>query len=211
MKCLSLSRASLGVKLSIMTSLSVAVLFLILTLALSNNAAKQLQALTLENMENQVAGIADMAGMFNATLSEEVANYTNLFQSFLPKTFSRDESARITVGDFSTPTLRAGLKTLNLDEEVVDDFLARTGAIATIFVRDGDDYIRVATSRRKEDGARAMGTRLDRQSPAFALVNKGEAYRGLAALFGKRYITQYQPVTDASGTVVGILFVGVEI
>ncbi|WP_312203845.1 Cache 3/Cache 2 fusion domain-containing protein, partial [Mixta calida] len=123
MKCLSLSRASLGVKLSIMTSLSVAVLFLILTLALSNNAAKQLQALTLENMENQVAGIADMAGMFNATLSEEVANYTNLFQSFLPKTFSRDESARITVGDFSTPTLRAGLKTLNLDEEVVDDFL----------------------------------------------------------------------------------------
>ncbi|HCW48378.1 MAG: Cache 3/Cache 2 fusion domain-containing protein [Mixta calida] len=211
MKCLSLSRASLGVKLSIMTSLSVAVLFLILTLALSNNAAKQLQALTLENMENQVAGIADMAGMFNATLSEEVANYTNLFQSFLPKTFSRDESARITVGDFSTPTLRAGLKTLNLDEEVVDDFLARTGAIATIFVRDGDDYIRVATSLRKEDGARAMGTRLDRQSPAFALVNKGEAYRGLAALFGKRYITQYQPVTDASGTVVGILFVGVEI
>ena len=58
--------------------------------------------------------------------------------------------------------------------------------------------------------ARAMGTRLDRQSPAFALVNKGEAYRGPAALFGKRYITQYQPVTDASGTVVGILFVGVD-
>ena len=211
MKRLSLSRASLGVKLSVMTSLSVAVLFFILTLALSNNAAKQLQALTLENMENQVAGIGDMAGMFNATLSEEVANYTNLFQSFLPTSFSRDESSRITVGNFSTPTLRAGLKTLNLDETVVDDFLARTGAISTIFVRDGDNYVRIATSLRKEDGSRAMGTPLDRQSPAFAQINKGEAYRGLAALFGKRYITQYQPVKDASGTVVGILFVGVEI
>ena len=129
MKRLSLSSASLGVKLSVMTSLSVAVLFFILTLALSNNAAKQMQALTLENMQNQVAGIGDMAGMFNATLSEEVANYTNLFQSFLPQTFSRDETSRVTVGNFSTPTLRAGLKTLNLDESVVDDFLTRTGAI----------------------------------------------------------------------------------
>ncbi|GLR08087.1 methyl-accepting chemotaxis protein [Mixta theicola] len=211
MKRLSLSRASLGVKLSVMTSLSVAVLFFILTLTLSNNAAKQLQALTLENMQNQVAGIGDMAGMFNATLSEEVASYTNLFQSFLPKDFSRDESSRITVGNFSTPTLRAGLNTLNLDETVVDNFLARTGAISTIFVRDGDNYVRIATSLRKEDGTRAMGTQLDRQSPAFAQINKGAAYRGLAALFGKRYITQYQPVKDASGTVVGILFVGVEI
>ncbi|MFD1804621.1 Cache 3/Cache 2 fusion domain-containing protein [Mixta tenebrionis] len=211
MKRLSLSRASLGVKLSVITSLSVAILFFSLTLALSNNAAKQLQALTLENMQNQVAGIGDMAGMFNATLSEEVANYTRLFQSFLPQDFSRDENARMTVGDFSTPTLRAGARTLNLDESVVDDFLARTGAISTIFVRDGADYVRVATSLRKEDGARAMGTRLDRQSPAFALVNKGEAYRGLAALFGKRYITQYQPVKDAGGTVIGILFIGVEI
>lgn len=211
MKRLSLSRASLGVKLSVMTSLSVAVLFFILTLALSNNAAKQLQDLTLENMQNQVAGIGDMAGMFNATLSEEVANYTNLFQSFLPKAFSRDESARVTVGAFSTPTLRAGLKTLNLDESTVDDFLTRTGAISTIFVRDGDNYVRIATSLLKEDGTRAMGTQLDPKSPAFAQVSKGEAYRGLAALFGKRYITQYQPVKDASGTVVGILFVGVEI
>lgn len=211
MKRLSFSRASLGVKLSVMTSLSVAVLFFVLTLALSNNAAKQLEALTLENMQNQVAGIGDMAGMFNATLSEEVTNYTRLFESFLPKNFSRDESARITVGNFSTPTLRAGLKTLNLDETVVDDFLERTGAISTIFVRDGDNFIRVSTSLRKEDGARAMGTQLDRQSAAFAQVSKGEAYRGLAALFGKRYITQYQPVKDASGTVIGILFVGVEI
>lgn len=162
MKRLSFSRTSLGVKLSVMTSLSVAVLFFVLTLALSNNAAKQLEALTLENMQNQVAGIGDMAGMFNATLSEEVTNYTRLFESFLPKNFSRDESARITVGNFSTPTLRAGLKTLNLDETVVDDFLERTGAISTIFVRDGDNFIRVSTSLRKEDGARAMGTQLDR-------------------------------------------------
>ncbi|VTP62909.1 Uncharacterised protein [Leclercia adecarboxylata] len=40
---------------------------------------------------------------------------------------------------------------------------------------------------------------------------KGEVYRGLALLFGKRYITQYQPVKDAGGQVIAIIFVGVDI
>jgi len=44
-----------------------------------------------------------------------------------------------------------------------------------------------------------------------APVLRGEAYRGLALLFGKRYITQYQPVKDASGKTIAILFVGVDI
>lgn len=211
MKRLSLSKWSLGVKLSVLTSFSVAILFFILTLSLTHNAAKQLETLTLGNMQNQVAGIGDMAGMFNATLSEEVANYTRLFQSFLPEQFSRDSTQMITVGSETTPTLRAGEKTLNLDEGTVDDFMQRTGAISTIFVRQGDDYIRIATSLRKEDGARAMGIRLDRSSPAWALANQGKTFRGLALLFGKRYITQYQPLRDSSGEVIGILFVGVDI
>ena len=53
-----------------------------------------------------------------------------------------------------------------------------------------------------------MGTVLDTSSPAFASVTKGEVYRGLALLFGKRYITQYQPVKNSEGQVIGIIFVG---
>ncbi|MCE0490094.1 Cache 3/Cache 2 fusion domain-containing protein [Pantoea sp. Mb-10] len=211
MKRRSLSAMSLGIKLSVLTSLSVAIVLFILTLTLSHNAARQLEQLATDDMQNQVLGINEMTTMFNATLSEEVSNYTKLFQSFLPKRFSRDESARIQVGDISTPTLRAGLKTLNLDQIAVDDFLDRTGAVSTIFVRDGDDYIRIATSLKKEDGSRAIGTRLDRSSPAWRSANSGEIYRGLSTLFGHRYITQYQPVKDESGAVIAILFVGVQI
>ncbi len=67
-------------------------------------------------MHNQVQVISEMATMFNATLTEEVNNYTQLFASFLPQRFSRDDSSCIQVGEFSTPTLRTGLKTLNLDQ-----------------------------------------------------------------------------------------------
>jgi methyl-accepting chemotaxis protein len=211
MKKLSFRRWSLGVKLSVITSFSVAILFLILTLALTHNAAKQLQALTQENMDNQVSGIGDMASMFDSTLSEEVANYTALFQSFLPKRFSIDDSQLIAIGAEQTPTLRAGLKTLNLDQVLVDDFQQRTGAISTIFVRMGDDFMRISTSLRKQDGERAIGTRLDHTSPAWKLMQKGEIYQGVSMLFGKRYITQYQPVKDSEGKVIAILFVGVDI
>ncbi|MDK3206253.1 Cache 3/Cache 2 fusion domain-containing protein, partial [Escherichia coli] len=79
------------------------------------------------------------------------------------------------------------------------------------FVRSGDDYVRVATSLRKEDGTRAVGTQLDRASPAWLPMSKGETYRGLTKLFGKRYITQYQPVKDGQGNVIAVLFVSVDI
>lgn len=211
MKTSLFRRLSLGVKLSVITSASVAVLFLILTLALTHNAARQLQALTQENMDNQVSGIGDMASMFGSTLRDEVANYTALFQSFLPKRFSLDASQPIAIGSEQTPTMRAGLKTLNLDQVLVDEFQQRTGAISTIFVRMGDDFMRISTSLRKQDGERAVGTRLDHASPAWKLVQKGETWQGVSMLFGKRYITQYQPVKDSSGSVIGILFVGVDI
>ncbi|WP_205958877.1 methyl-accepting chemotaxis protein [Pantoea stewartii] len=211
MKRFSLSRTSLGVKLCAITSVSVGVLLLVLTLIQSQNASRQLESLAMDDMVNQVQGITEMASMFNATLTQEVGNYTQLFVSFLPKRFSRDETSRIQVGDFSTPTLRAGLKTLNLDQIAVDDFTDRTSAVATIFVRDGDNFIRVSTSLKKEDGSRAIGTQLDRTSGAWKKVTQGEIYRGLATLFGHRYITQYQPVKDDSGTVIAIIFVGVQI
>ncbi|WP_034911733.1 Cache 3/Cache 2 fusion domain-containing protein [Erwinia sp. 9145] len=211
MKHFSLGRWSLGVKLSAIASATVAVLFLILTLALTHNASRQMESLTQQNMENQVSGISDMASMFNSTLGEEVANYMMLLQSFLPKRFSLDNTQPITVGTEQVGTLRAGLKTLNLDQVMVDDFQQRTGAISTIFVRTGDDFLRISTSLRTENGERAVGTRLDRGGPVWKLALNGDTYQGVTMLFGKRYITQYQPVKDSSGKVIGILFVGVDI
>ncbi|MGF6650765.1 methyl-accepting chemotaxis protein [Paraburkholderia youngii] len=100
---------------------------------------------------------------------------------------------------------------LNLDFTIPDQFLQRSGAIATIFARSGDDFVRVTTSLKKQDGTRAIGTLLDRKGPAYAPLLANRTYTGLAPLFGKRMITQYKPITDASGRVIGALFVGVDV
>ena len=82
------------------------------------------------------------------------------------------------------------------------------GAAATIFVKSGDQYKRVATTVKKEDGTNAVGTALDANNPAVAKLNSGEPYYGDATVFGKTYDAGYEPIKDASGTVIGAYFVG---
>ncbi|MNB73322.1 Methyl-accepting chemotaxis protein II [compost metagenome] len=204
-------RAGLGAKLSLLTGVSVAILFLLFTFLLSHKASQQLEALAVEDLHNQSTGVVDMVQMFNTSLGEEVESYTKLFSTFLPQPLNIDTRQIRAINGQNAPLLKGGDTELHENNTFSDDFLNRTGAISTLFVRSGNDFIRVATSLRKENGERAMGTVLDNTSAAFSTVSKGEVYRGLALLFGKRYITQYQPVKDASGQVIAIIFVGIDI
>lgn len=208
---ISFRRTSLGAKLSLLTGISVAALFMFFTFLLSQKASQQLEALATEDLHNQSTGVVDMVQMFNTSLSEEVESYTRLFNSFLPQPLTVDATQSRTINGQSVPLLKGGDTELHENNVLSDDFLQRTGAISTLFVRRGDDFVRVATSLRKENGERAIGTVLDTTSPAFSSVLNGKVYRGLALLFGKRYITQYQPVKDASGQTIAIIFVGVDI
>ena len=82
------------------------------------------------------------------------------------------------------------------------------GGVATLFVKNGDQYQRAATTVKKEDGTSAVGTALDANSPAVAKLNNGEAYYGDATVFGKTYDAGYEPIKDTSGAVIGAYFVG---
>ncbi len=99
------------------------------------------------------------------------------------------------------------------DAGVVDDAVAYSGGVATVFSFEPatDSFVRRQTTVRREDGARAVGTALAADSPAQAAVRAGRTYEGPAMLFGRRYYTVYQPTFDAAGTVNGILFVGLPI
>ncbi|AXE95421.1 methyl-accepting chemotaxis protein [Paraburkholderia sp. 22099] len=211
MELLSLRRASVGARLAVLSCVLVALIFAAFALALTRTAGKQVSDQVLERIADKDRSIAAMITLFDKALSTEVDRSTSLFASFLPPTYTLDETQKIDVNGVAAPTMKAGDKVLNMDFTIPDQFLERSGAIATVFARSGDDFVRVTTSLKKQDGSRAIGTLLDRKGPAYALVVANKSYTGLAALFGKRYITQYRPVTDASGRVIGALFVGVEV
>jgi len=133
------------------------------------------------------------------------------FASSFQGGFSLDTQHRVDVQGRQVATLRSGSRALNLDFDLPDSFTSKTGMVATVFARDGDDFIRVTTSIRKLDGERAIGTPLDRSQPAYADVLKGQAHVGYAIIFGKQYITRYEAIKDSRGQVIGVLFVGLDV
>jgi methyl-accepting chemotaxis protein len=105
------------------------------------------------------------------------------------------------------PTLLLDGQPLDGDFRTVDAFAHATSGVATVFVRDGDDYRRLITSLKKEDGSRAVGTLLGKKHPAWTLMNEGQPFAGRAVLFGRTYMTRYEPLRR-DGRTVGILFIG---
>jgi methyl-accepting chemotaxis protein len=97
------------------------------------------------------------------------------------------------------------------DHKIVDRATSYVGGTATLFVYDNasQQFVRRTTNLKKENGDRAVGTQLAADHPAQAVLRRGQAYKGPAILFGRRFYTAYQPVFDAGGKVIGIVYVGV--
>ncbi len=95
------------------------------------------------------------------------------------------------------------------DHTLVDRTAQSIAGVATIFRKEGTDYVRVSTNVKKEDGSRAVGTKLAADHPAQAVLAKGEAFYGPAELFGRQFMTGYFPIKSAAGANVGLLFIGV--
>jgi methyl-accepting chemotaxis protein len=116
--------------------------------------------------------------------------------------------APVQVGSEKVPNLLLGPAPQANRFEVVDRVKELTGATATLFVRRGDQFIRVSTNVTKADGSRAIGTPLDPAGKAYAAVSAGRPFYGMVEILGEPYITGYEPMAGASGAVVGIWYVG---
>jgi len=79
------------------------------------------------------------------------------------------------------------------------------GGTATVF--NGD--VRVATNVKKDDGSRAVGTKLARNAAYESVFVAKKPFRGIVDILGKPYITGYDPIFGSDGQVLGILYVGI--
>ncbi len=102
-------------------------------------------------------------------------------------------------------TLLVGDHPVNGDFAGVDRVKALVGGTATVFMGDK----RVTTNVTKPDGSRAVGTSLAKGPVYDTVLGKGESYRGEAKILGKPFFVAYDPIKDASGAVIGVLYVGV--
>ena len=175
-------------------------------------ALRSLDSANLDTREEHLASearlLADQLSTFHGTLRESTQRLSGLFEKRFGAGLSVQADQPVAVAGVQTPSLYLGKALLNNNFGDVDEFKQISGGVATVFVRSGDDFIRISTSLTKQDGSRAIGTVLDRQGPAYSRVVGGQTYIGRAVLFDRSYMTQYSPVRDASGKVIAVLFIG---
>ncbi|WP_460926726.1 methyl-accepting chemotaxis protein [Pseudomonas sp. MC6] len=161
-----------------------------------------------EHLASEARLLADQLSTFHGTLRESTQRLSGLFEKRFSAGLSIHPSEPVTVAGTQTPGLHLGSEVLNNNLKEVDEFKQMTAGVATLFVRSGEDFVRVSTSLTKQDGTRAIGTLLDHAHPAYAKLMAGQSYVGRALLFERSYMTQYTPVRDGSGKVIAVLFVG---
>ena len=152
-----------------------------------------------------IGSLALMASAANAQDVRTTASMTALKEKTAKLGAPRIEENDI--GGKSVPVLYFGSTKMNNNFNLVDEIGKEDlGMAATLFVKAGDEFIRVATSVLLPDGKRAVGTVL--APPALDSIKAGKPYYGEVDVLGTLYVTGYEPIKDAAGETIGAYFVG---
>ena len=198
-----------GTKLALTIFLLVGTLYTAFTIAIGYSNTQLMEQQSVAAVKAQTRMIIDMIEVLDSAARGEAGRAAKIFKSSFNAGFTLDTAAMVDIGGIQAPTLKNGDTTLDLS--AVDKLFSQGAAVATIFVKSGEDFMAVSSSLKKEDGQRAVGTLLERNHPGYRQLLAGEAYSGPALLSGKQFITQYEPIKDAAGKVIGILQVGIDI
>ncbi|MBN2312003.1 MAG: methyl-accepting chemotaxis protein [Candidatus Hydrogenedentes bacterium] len=226
---------SIGVTLSILPLVIAGVVVFVLNGRMREVAITESITLAYADLDHIAKGVYDMCATQEEVLQQSVNNSLNVARDVLhragPVSFAAGETAHWdAVNQFSKdkapvdlPQMLVGgtwlgqIRDMDVESPVVDEVMRLVNTTCTVFQRmnDDGDMLRVATNVRGEDGLRAIGTFIPRvepdgkPNPTIAAVLNGETFRGRAFVVDRWYITAYEPIKDAAGAVVGVLYVGI--
>ena len=154
-----------------------------------------------------------------AALATALATLTLSAQAYDPKATIADLDSRLakigvpriegteTVAGKPVPAIYFGDRKINNNYDVVDAVRKAHSATATVFVKDGEEFVRVSTNVLTPEGKRGVGTQLARNA-AYAAVSKGQQYCGAIDVLGTAFDACYNPIKDAGGKIIGVSYIG---
>jgi methyl-accepting chemotaxis protein len=190
--------------------------------AITKGDTAYVQKLGKEVMRDSKAGfitIADKDGNVVGRGHSEKAGDSVLTQPNVKKALAGEASTGIEEGTVVKFSMRAGAP-VKLDGRVVgsvttgvdlssashafvEEIKKMFGVECTLFQGD----TRVTTTIMK-DGQRVIGTRMDNSKVLDTVLAKGQRFLDVNRILGKDYNTAYWPLKDASGKLIGMLFIG---
>ncbi|MBX5046762.1 methyl-accepting chemotaxis protein [Rhizobium lentis] len=177
----------------------------------STSIVRQIVAITLFLLAISTAAIVGVTyyNLSNHVMDGAVADAKEAARAMAVLYGAADQAAKVELKDNQLSAVTEDTVPALADHSLVDRTAQSIAGVATIFQKQGGDYVRISTNVKKENGDRAVGTKLAAEHPAQPVLAKGEAYYGPAVLFGRQFITGYFPIKNASNANVGILFIGI--
>lgn len=106
------------------------------------------------------------------------------------------------------PNLRFG-ESEQTGRTILVDSVTRIGSgTATIFVKRGQQFLRIATNVKRADGSNAFGTELNPYGKAIESLLRDQTYYGVVDILGEAYLSRYEPMHDDAGKLIGAWYVG---
>ncbi|WP_163131091.1 methyl-accepting chemotaxis protein [Agarivorans sp. Alg241-V36] len=175
-----------------------------------NKASKALFEQAMADHESKVNAVASMVEGQFASYLERAHDLEATFRNGY--VYGVEVAEReVAFEQFQVKDLHIRGASLIGNNRYVDRFTEDTGAVATLFSASGDDFVRVSTSLKNSQAQRAVGTKLGLNHPGYATLKSGQAFHAKVMLFGKDYLTYYQPIKNQQGKVAALSFIGVPI
>lgn len=200
-----LSKISLVKRLSFFQVLVILIVMGTFTFTLSSLITKRIESRAEKDLTQRVALLVNMISTYHSALAENAQTLLGVFHAGFPGEFSLVSSSPSKAGVKEVELLKSGSTTLNGNTEIVDRFYSTTHAACSVFVRSGEDFMRISSTLKDEKGNRFIGSLLDQSQPAYKNLIEGAGYTGKADIGGREYMSAYAPIKDAQGRVVGVI------
>ncbi|NLF06723.1 MAG: methyl-accepting chemotaxis protein [Pirellulaceae bacterium] len=188
-----------------------------------------------KTLVNAATDVYRMFDVYNQTVNKKLVGDLNMAETVLATqgniSLADDKSSWTAQNQYNNQKLDVSLPKLMVGEHwigdnsegqdahsFVDTVTKQTGGnTCTVFQRinDAGDMLRVSTSVKDANGARAIGTYLPavnpdgKPNPVVSSLLRGETYKGRAYVVNGWYWTAYKPILDENKKIVGSLYVGI--
>ncbi|MBA5761941.1 methyl-accepting chemotaxis protein [Vibrio sp. 404] len=197
----------ISLQINIVVLLCLLFSFILVGTIVFKQANETLLNTSLQEHQERITVLAKTLSQEYKSLIKSNENLSHVFRDeYLHGLTLSDEKS--TINGFKINQLKIGDISIINNNSIIDKFSLDSGAIATIFSRSGNDFIRVSTSLTDKNNYRATGTTLEKSHPAYQQALKGLSYSSKVSLFGKEYISTYLPILSKENSVIGIVFVG---
>ncbi|MCE5182716.1 MAG: Cache 3/Cache 2 fusion domain-containing protein [Betaproteobacteria bacterium] len=191
---------------SVLVVVTTLVLVAIISISNSRSIEQSAQRESLENLSK----VRRVLAVTDTIMMERVKGSMKLLMERGGSIGAPRQGHSVEIKDRTAPDLIFGSQAQANRFELVDGVTSSQGGTATLFSKEGENFVRISTNVRQGD-KRAVGTVLDPNGQAIKAIRADSAFYGQVDILGTPFLTGYEPMRDSQNNIVGLWYVGYKV